>query len=105
MRPPHGRFTEATVRTAQRDGYDVILWHDDPGDWRSISPESIASHMEASATAPEIVLLHSGHLNTIEALPEVVARFRAAGFTFVTVGQLMARVPVPVILHPDKLRV
>ncbi|MBD5656722.1 MAG: polysaccharide deacetylase family protein [Candidatus Eremiobacteraeota bacterium] len=105
MRPPHGRFTEATVVTAQRDGYDVILWNDDPGDWRSVSPEAIESHMAANATAPEIVLLHSGHLNTIEALPNVVARFRAAGYQFVTVGQLLARVPTAQILHPGKLRV
>jgi peptidoglycan/xylan/chitin deacetylase (PgdA/CDA1 family) len=105
MRPPHGRFTEATVRTAQRDGYDVILWDDDPGDWRSVPAAAIETHMENNATAPEIVLLHSGHLNTIEALPQIVARFRAAGFEFVTVGQLMARVPASLILHPDKMRV
>ena len=105
MRPPHGRFTEDTVRTAQRDGYSVILWDDDPGDWRPVSPQSISDHMEASASAPDIVLLHSGRLPTVQALPEVVARFRAAGFSFVTVGQLMARVPLGQILHPAKFRV
>jgi peptidoglycan/xylan/chitin deacetylase (PgdA/CDA1 family) len=105
MRPPHGRFTEATVRAAQRDGYDVVLWDDDPGDWRIISSEAIAAHMEVSATAPDIVLLHNGRLSTIEALPEVVARFRAAGFSFVTVGALRARVPLAQILHPAKFRV
>jgi peptidoglycan/xylan/chitin deacetylase (PgdA/CDA1 family) len=105
MRPPHGRFTEATVSAAQRDGYDVVLWDDDPGDWRVITPQAIATHMEANATAPDIVLLHSGRLSTIEALPEVVARFRAAGFSFVTVGALRARVPLAQILHPAKFRV
>jgi peptidoglycan/xylan/chitin deacetylase (PgdA/CDA1 family) len=105
MRPPHGRFTEDTVRAAQRDGYNVILWHDDPGDWRPMLPEAIAEHMEAAATAPDIVLLHSGRLATVQALPAIVARFRAAGFTFVTVGALMARVPLPQILHPAKFGV
>ncbi len=105
MRPPHGRFTLRTLKTAQRAGYDVILWTDDPGDWRSVSPRRLLDHMEANATAPEILLLHSGRLNTIEALPEVVARFRAAGYTFVTVGELLRRVPVAQILHPAKLRV
>ena len=103
MRPPHGRFTENTVETAQRDGYAVILWNDDPGDWRSVAPEAIDTHMAANATAPDIVLLHSGRLTTIEALPAIVARFRAAGFSFVTVGQLLARVPAMQILHPAKL--
>jgi peptidoglycan/xylan/chitin deacetylase (PgdA/CDA1 family) len=105
MRPPHGRFTESTVETAQRDGYHVILWNDDPGDWRSIPPAAIVEHMEANATAPDIVLLHSGRLSTVEAMPAIVARFRAAGYTFVTVGQLMTRVPAAEIVHPEKLRV
>jgi peptidoglycan/xylan/chitin deacetylase (PgdA/CDA1 family) len=105
MRPPHGRYTLRTLQTAQHDGYDVILWNDDPGDWRSVTPQRILDHMEANASAPEIVLLHSGRLNTVDALPEMVARFRAAGFTFVTVGHLLAKVPATAILHPAKLRV
>ena len=105
MRPPHGRFTEATVITAQHDGYHVILWNDDPGDWRSVTPKTIADHMYDNATAPDIVLLHSGRLNTVQALPAIVARFRAAGFSFVTVGQLLARASPRAILHPLKLHV
>lgn len=105
MRPPHGRFTESTVVTAQRNGYHVILWSDDPGDWRSVPPAVLDEHMRENATAPEIVLLHSGRLNTIEALPAIVARFRAAGFAFVTVGDLMARVSPRAIIHPLKLHV
>ena len=105
MRPPHGRFTLNTLQTAQHDGYDVILWNDDPGDWRSVTPERILAHVEANATAPEIMLLHSGRLNTVEALPEMVARFRAAGYTFVTVGRLLHLVPVAELIHPAKLRV
>ncbi len=105
MRPPHGRFTLGTLEAAQRDGYDIILWNDDPGDWRSVTAQRLLEHVEAHATAPEIVLLHSGRLNTIDALPELVARFRAAGFRFVTVSRLLEEVPVTQILHPAKLRV
>jgi peptidoglycan/xylan/chitin deacetylase (PgdA/CDA1 family) len=105
MRPPHGRFTEATVLAAQRAGYSVILWDDDPGDWRPVTPQQISNHLDEYATAPDIVLLHSGRLSTVEALPEIVARFRAAGFKFVTVGQMMSTVPVAQILHPAKFGV
>ena len=106
MRPPHGRFTERTVETAQRAGYDVILWSDDPGDWRAAAtPAVIDAHVGRYATAPDIILMHSGRMNTIAALPAVVARFRAAGFTFVTVGDLMHRVPMSEIVHPQRLRV
>jgi len=105
MRPPHGRFTEATVAAAQSDGYHVILWNDDPGDWRTVPASAIDAHLASNATAPDIVLLHSGRLNTIEALPAVVARFRAAGYSFVTVGQMLAHVPPRQIVHPAKLHV
>ena len=105
MRPPHGRFNVNTVVAAQRAGYDVVLWNDDPGDWRSMSPQAIVDHMGAHATAPDIVLLHSGRLSTVEAIPEIVARFRAAGFTFVTAGQLLAHTPAATVVHPAKLRV
>ena len=44
-------------------------------------------------------------MSTIEALPQIVARFRAAGYTFVTAGTLLARVPPDAVLHPLKLKV
>lgn len=102
MRPPHGRYTEATVRVVQGLGYKMVLWTDDSGDWRTLTSEDISAHLLAHATAPEIVLLHSGKLGTIQALPEVVARFKAAGYRFVTVGELLAKVPASQINHPAK---
>ena len=100
MRPPHGRYTEQTVLAAQRAGYHVILWNDDPGDWRAVTPGTLADHICANATSPDIILLHSGRLATVEMLPGVVERFRKAGFSFVTVGELLRRVPLNVIDHP-----
>jgi len=35
-------------------------------------------------------------------LPEVVARFRKAGFTFVTARDLLRRVPHSIVNHPAK---
>lgn len=100
MRPPHGRYDEATIRVAQRLGYTMILWNDDAGDWRTLTPQAISSHLTEHASAPDIVLLHSGKLATVEALPEVVARFRSAGYRFVTVGQLLAMAPAAVVNRP-----
>ncbi len=93
MRPPHGRYTVATLRAVQADGYDTVLWNDDPGDWRAIGPDTILAHVMRFATSPEIVLLHSGRPATVAALPAIVGRFRAAGYRFVTVGELLRAVP------------
>ena len=53
-------------------------------------------------TAPDIVLLHSGRPATIAMLPEVAAKFRAAGYRFVTVGELLRLARASDINHPAK---
>jgi len=100
MRPPHGRYTEQTLQIAQGLGYSVVLWTDDSGDWRTITVEQLQHHLLAHATAPEIVLMHSGKLATIEALPLVVERFKRAGYRFVTVGTLLKLVQSDELNHP-----
>ncbi|MDE2482689.1 MAG: polysaccharide deacetylase family protein [bacterium] len=105
MRPPHGRYTLQTLRVAQDLGYRVVLWTDDSGDWRTLTPREIQANLLGSASAPDIVLLHSGKLATIEALPAVVARFRKAGYTFVTAGELLRAVAPAAINHPRHLAV
>ncbi len=102
MRPPHGRYTLATVETAQRAGYDVMLWNDDPGDWRTVTPQDLIEHILTHATRPEVVLLHSGKLATIEMLPTVVDRFRRAGYSFVTAGELLRRAGAAAMNDPAR---
>jgi peptidoglycan/xylan/chitin deacetylase (PgdA/CDA1 family) len=102
MRPPHGRFTEETLRVVQSLGYSTVLWTDDGGDWRTLTPEQIGSQVIDHATAPDLVLLHSGKLATIQALPGIVARFRKAGYTFVTVGELLSHISPDALNHPQR---
>ncbi|MBV8601794.1 MAG: polysaccharide deacetylase family protein [Candidatus Eremiobacteraeota bacterium] len=99
MRPPHGRYTEATIVAAQAAGYDVVLWTDDPGDWRPVAADQLEAHVLAHATAPEILLLHSGRMATVAMLDRVVPRFRAAGYRFVTVGGLVEAAGGPVAIN------
>ncbi len=100
MRPPHGRYNEETLRVAQLLGYHVVLWTDDSGDWRTVTPEQIVAHVERYATQPDIILLHNGKLATIEALPAIVQRFRADGYRFVTVAQLLRTLGTGAVNHP-----
>jgi peptidoglycan-N-acetylglucosamine deacetylase len=100
MRPPHGRYTERTLEVAQSLGYSVVLWTDDSGDWRTLTVAAIERHLLQHATAPDIVLLHSGKLATIQAMPLIVERFRRAGYRFVTIGQLLRQVHAGDINHP-----
>ncbi|HUA08652.1 MAG TPA: polysaccharide deacetylase family protein [Candidatus Acidoferrales bacterium] len=105
MRPPHGRYTLTTLRTVQGIGYHVVLWTDDSGDWRTLTPQHIANDMLRHASAPDIVLLHSGKLATIEALPTVIEHFRRAGYRFVTVGEMLKLTSPQAINHPKRTAV
>lgn len=102
FRPPHGRYTVRTIEVAQELGYQTILWTDDAGDWKKTTTAKLVDHVERFATAPDIVLLHSGKLATIEMLPAVVARFEAAGYRFVTVRDMLAKVTPAELNHPAK---
>jgi peptidoglycan-N-acetylglucosamine deacetylase len=103
FRPPHGRYTAETIKAAQASGYDTVLWTDDPGDWRSVGPQTLLAHSLTHATAPEIILLHSGRPATITMLPELVTRYRQAGYSFVTVGSLLQRISPAELNRPAKV--
>lgn len=103
FRPPHGRYLPATIAAAQRAGFATILWNDDPGDWRQVGAATIAAHVARFATAPEILLLHSGRPETVAMLPAIIARYRAAGYTFVTVGEMLRAVPPEQLNHPARM--
>jgi peptidoglycan/xylan/chitin deacetylase (PgdA/CDA1 family) len=102
MRPPHGRYTNETLKVAQQLGYQVVLWTHDTGDWKSFTSEKIQDGVLKDATSPDIVLMHSGKLATIEALPAIVEHFRRAGYTFVTAGELLRRVAPYAVNHPAR---
>jgi peptidoglycan-N-acetylglucosamine deacetylase len=102
FRPPHGRYTVATLRAAQAAGFDTVLWSDDPGDWRAVPAAALRDHIVARATAPEILLLHSGRQATVAMLPDVIAAFRRSGYTFVTAGELLRATPAADLNSPLK---
>jgi peptidoglycan-N-acetylglucosamine deacetylase len=90
FRPPHGRYDKRVLEIASAMGYRTIFWSDSPEDTKSISPTLEVRRVLANAHPGGIVLLHSGQLRTIEALPVIIDRLRLEGYTFVTVDQLLA---------------
>ncbi len=103
FRPPHGAFNAATIDAARADGDTIALWDIDPGDWRSLTADRIADDVLAHARSPAVILLHNGKFATVEALPRIVRAYRAAGFEFVTLTQLQARLSLGQINDPLRL--
>ena len=90
MRPPGGAFNAVTAKAIAKAGYHtIVMWDVDTFDWQGPSAATILARA-IRGTNGSIVLMHSGPLNTPKALPAIIANYRARGFTFVTVPQLLA---------------
>jgi peptidoglycan-N-acetylglucosamine deacetylase len=85
------------VWRAQQLGYLSVGLHVDPSDWKRPGVDTIVnqtlSQVEAGNAdrSAQIVLLHDSggdRSQTVEALPQIIARLRAKGYRFVTASEL-----------------
>lgn len=90
FRPPGGILDNGLAAYAQKRNYTVVMWSADSLDWRT-NTESLMENVMKQANSGGIVLMHDGGGNrarTVEALPDIIAKFRKEGYTFVTVPEL-----------------
>ncbi|KGE17252.1 polysaccharide deacetylase family protein [Paenibacillus wynnii] len=95
IRPPYGEITEQQLKWAKSQGYKVVNWNVDSQDWKGLPKGEVKANILSTAGKGAIILQHGGggqgsHLEgSIQALPEVIAKMRQRGYTFVTVPQLL----------------
>ena len=89
MRPPYEAWNRTTrIATRAAGQAAVILWNIDTKDWAGSTVSTIrrrALHGDKGA----IVLMHTTVENTAIALPDIIRAYRARGFRFVTIGQML----------------
>ncbi|GMA14285.1 glycosyltransferase (plasmid) [Deinococcus metallilatus] len=100
FRPPFAEDVEpetpdqaGIVEHASRLGYSISGMGVDPNDWRRPGAGQIVSRVLVQVKAGDghVILLHDGggdRAQTVAALPELIARLRAEGYTFTTVSEL-----------------
>jgi len=89
MRPPYGAYTKRDIAAIGAAGYGtIVLWDVDTLDWSGNSVSTIVSRA-IRGTNGSIVLMHAGPMNTPKALPAIIAWYRAHGYRFVTVPELL----------------
>jgi peptidoglycan/xylan/chitin deacetylase (PgdA/CDA1 family) len=94
FRPPYGEADDRVVRIAASMGLTTIQFDLASGDPDStISKERLAEYVSSTAKSGSIIVMHINRRgwHTAEALPEIIARLRKRGFTFVTVGELLSQ--------------
>ncbi len=90
FRPPYGDHDAASDAAAAAAGFPTIVLWDVVGGDADLGATDASVLANASAGLPgSIVLLHAGPSVTPRILPALIARYRARGFTFVTVPELL----------------
>jgi peptidoglycan-N-acetylglucosamine deacetylase len=97
FRPPFGGRRPASLRTARALGLQPVMWNVTGWDWKAPSAEYIEQKVAARLRGGSVVLLHDGghervgtdRSNTIIATDRIVARYKAEGYVFVTISQMM----------------
>ncbi|HEY9596753.1 MAG TPA: polysaccharide deacetylase family protein [Cyanophyceae cyanobacterium] len=92
FRPPGGVMTNGVVDYAKQKNYGIIMWSDDPMDYRHVSPQQLVNNVVRKAKPGGIVLMHDGGGNrhaTVQALPQIIAKLQEQGYRFVTVPELL----------------
>ncbi len=103
------------VAEAQKQGYLSVGLHVDPGDWKEPGAQAIVDNTLAAVAraTPEvsqnIVLLHDSggdRSQTVEALPQIIDRLRAQGYSFVPISTLadLSHAAVMPTLNPAERR-
>ena len=98
MRPPYELWDATTEVAASAVGIEsIILWNIDTRDWQGASTATVR-RVALGGGRGSIVLMHTFPDTTAAALPAIIKGYRARGFEFVTIGQMLGiegAVPYP----------
>jgi peptidoglycan/xylan/chitin deacetylase (PgdA/CDA1 family) len=94
-RPPHGLKSGAALRAARRLGCDLWAWSRGIWDTDRPDPAVLVRRATRLASSRMVLLLHDGRgdeehpdiESMLAALPTILERLRAAGFTFLTLDR------------------
>lgn len=89
-RPPYGARTAETDRLAAAAGFPyIVLWDTTAADTTRRPTVGGVVRDATAGRSGSIVLLHAGPRVTPRALPAIIARYRARGFRFVTLPEML----------------
>lgn len=92
FRPPGGMMHNGVAAYARNSKYAIIMWSSDSVDYSRPTVPRLINNIFREAKPGGIVLMHDGGGNrsqTVQALPEIISRFRKQGYKFVTIPELL----------------
>ncbi|MFH1476523.1 MAG: polysaccharide deacetylase family protein [Verrucomicrobiota bacterium] len=112
FRPSYGINGPGMEESCRINHMAIAGWSLDAEDWNPHSPEEIAGHIVANVMPGDIIRLHDGwethpggdRQNTARAVPLILEQLRAAGYTFVTLPELLRRAGPPLVEFANGVR-
>lgn len=71
FRPPYGSFNEQIKDLITENQHKMVLWNNDPEDWRTRDADEIFNNIQNSNVSGSIILLHESQA-VIDALPRII---------------------------------
>jgi peptidoglycan-N-acetylglucosamine deacetylase len=100
FRPPFGGRRAATLSIVRHMGLEPIMWNVTGYDWNAPSVEHIERKVTGKVRGGNVILLHDGghrafgtdRSHTVAATDRLVSRYKAEGYEFVTIPEMMKTV-------------
>ena len=97
FRPPFGGRRPVTLRIARSLGLEPILWSVTSWDWETPPAEKIVQTCARQMRGGDVILMHDGghtafgadRSQTVVATNMLIEKYKAAGYEFVTIPQMM----------------
>lgn len=100
FRPPGMRYDDTVVDAAQALGYVTVHWNVAAKDFTPVAPELVSARILDRVRPGSVILLHAQE-DTAKALPAILATLKQRGYRFVTVSQMLSRLPRPVYVKTN----
>jgi peptidoglycan-N-acetylglucosamine deacetylase len=99
FRPPYGGRRPGTLSAVRALGLEPVMWNVTCYDWNPTSAETVVAHAQRQIRGGDVILMHDGHQHamgadrkhTVEATDRLITEYKAEGYEFVTIPQMMGR--------------
>lgn len=83
FRPPYGAFNTETKTILNENDQKMVLWNNDPKDWKFRNADKIYHHIVNTKTSGSIIILHETQATT-DILPNILEHLQKQGLNIVS---------------------
>jgi peptidoglycan-N-acetylglucosamine deacetylase len=104
FRPPYGGRRPGTLDAVRALGLEPVMWNVTCYDWKPTSADKVVAHAQRQIRGGDVILMHDGdqqrmgadRSHTVEATDRLIAHYKATGYEFVTIPEMMKQRLEPV---------